>query len=260
MGRPEQVLGLPSPFQQALARLWSGALPLFRRSLRDYGVLGTHRVARLANRPFGRDLGHALAVFGGDTVLYAAPQEESFRWAPTRPVAVLAGEIIEADGRSRRYRVARALALAAPAHVLLVTRPPGELRVLFEALFAAFGPVRDGEVASDAARFAADLWRTVPSRDQAEIRRLLAEVDEPPTPEQAIEAAHVRAARLAFLADGHPFRAARGLLADDPSLAGHEIGTPEGFRAACEASAPLRGVLALALSAPYLGARAKLAE
>ena len=245
----------PPPLLQALAIAWTGATPLFRRSLRERNVLGTQRITPVSNRPLGRAFAHCRAALDSATCLYVVA-DKTFGWVATSPVSVLAPEHSEDDTSTLPARLGRALELARPEHALLFALPPAEARVVTDALWAAFGPAHAvREVDREAARLAGDLWRILPSREQARVRRLFEALQARPSFDEAFDEARDRGAEACLFVEGRVSTAARALLADEPSLRAHSLDTPLRFAEACRASAPLRRLLRLAWSDRYLAAR-----
>jgi hypothetical protein len=83
--------------------------------------------------------------------------------------------------------------LARPENILLATRSADEGRTLMTAIQGAFGPHNPGQpIDADTASLAADLWHTIASRDQADIRHALH--DKMLDFDTLFELAHARAA------------------------------------------------------------------
>ena len=254
----QALRGSRSPLLKALALTWTGARPLFRRNLREFGVLGTQRITPLSNRPLGNVLRDVVAVLDADAEVFAVTDDIPFRWVSSTTPALLVAEVVELEETHLRVRLARALELAKPESLLLITRPEAEARTLIDGLWAAFGPAEAvKEVERAAARFAGDLWRTLPPRDQNTIRELFAE-ESRPSFDRAWEEARRRAACGALMVNGNVADTARGLCVDEPSLVGHALDTAHGFRAACAASGPLRTLFRMAFSDAYVAARGRL--
>jgi len=251
----------PAPLLDALAIVWESARPLFRRSLGDFGIAGTQRVHALDARPFGAEYALATKTLGLDGVhLFVRPAsqtgEPSFLWAPTQPPAVIVAED-EENRAGRRFRIARALELARGPHLLLSSRPAAEMRTVIEAIYAAFGaPQAIGEVMREAASFAADLWRTIPARDQVRLRGLLDEMTERPTLSSALTEALRAGARAGLLVDGSVHRSALALAEDEAQLDAEALRTREGVSAAARTCEPFAALLRLGLGDTALAARA----
>ncbi len=255
----QALRGSRSPLLKALALTWTGARPLFRRNLREFGVLGTQRITPLANRPLGGVLREVVAVLDADAEVFAVTDDIPFRWVSSTTPALLIAEVVELEETHLRVRLARALELAKPENLLLMTRPEPEARTLIDGLWAAFGPAEAvKEVERTAARFAGDLWRTLSPRDQSTIRDLFSEMSSRPSFDRAWEEARRRAACGALMVEGSVADTARGLSVDEPSLAGQELDTPIGYRQACAASGPLRTLIRMAFSDAYIAARGRL--
>src|SRR5690606_27602524 len=122
--------------------LWRGAMPLFRRALGYYGVLGTQRLSPHTVRPITDAYLTAQRVLGlVDAPVYVRePDEREVLIAPRHPISVIVASSLENAPELMAYRLGRALALATPARVLVASLDLDDLRVLLEALEAAFGP------------------------------------------------------------------------------------------------------------------------
>jgi hypothetical protein len=203
-----------------------------------------------------------------DVAVYMrGPAERDVLVAPTHPISLVVSDGIESQHELMSFRLARALSLAAPAHVLVSSLDFEDLGVLLEALDAAFGPPdRVGKVSHPAASLAADLWHTIPAREQARLRSERsarpAGSDEEPSLPPSVEPGAVRdrvfahAARCGLLVAGGVRKAIEALFVDEPTLRGHASSTPEAFERAVHASAPLASLLRMALKDTFLAARA----
>src|SRR5690606_2020186 len=150
-------------------------------------------------RPITAPFVTAQKVLGVDdvAVYMRGPAERDILVAPTHPISLVASDGIEARPELMPFRLGRALSLATPAYVLVSSLDFEDLGVLLEALDAAFGPPdRVGKVSHPAASLAADLWHTIPAREQARLRSERsaqpAGSSEEPVPPPSIEPGFVR--------------------------------------------------------------------
>ena len=244
-----------------LRLVWEGAMPLYKQTLSDFGVVGTDRITALTASPVGRAWADAVRVLGLDEVplyLKGGTADPVFP-ARTQPPSVIAGAGAEnAAPVALRFRLGRALELARPEHVLLATLPEREGALLVEAVVAAFG---DAALASQSSReavaMAATLWNTIPGRAQQRIRALLEGIDEPPDYRTLRSAVMSAAARSGAMVAGQVRASVEALLIDDPDIGSSRLDSEDAYRDACRASAPLAGLVQFALSDTYLAARAR---
>ncbi len=243
----------------ALEALWRGAMPLFRRALTYYGVVGTQRLSPYTQRPVAEAFVLAQHVLGlEDVAVYMrGPAERDILVAPTHPISLVVSDGFEALPELMPFRLGRALALATPPHVLVSSLDFEDLGVLLEALEAAFGPPdRVGKVSHPAASLAADLWHTIPAREQARLREAAAALPPPVAPGPVRDVVFAHAARCGLLVSGSVRASIEALFVDEPTLRGHTPSTAEGFELAVRASAPLAALLRMALADTFLAARA----
>ncbi|NOY94311.1 MAG: hypothetical protein GXP55_24295, partial [Deltaproteobacteria bacterium] len=238
-----------------LSALWEGALPLFRRPLRSFGVLGTQKVSPLAARPLGAAFADGLRLLGPlEVTLYARPSSRrEILIAPTHPPAVLVADSLEDDSDHLRFRLGVALDAARPAAVVLASSPANTGRMILEAAHAAFGPASArGETARDVAALAADLWRTVPNRQQATLRRAVASLDGPPDYDLAQRQSLARGARAGLLLCESLATSLRTLPLVDDDLLGVALESAESYTDLVGRSLAARAVLHMALSDRWL--------
>jgi hypothetical protein len=89
------------------------------------------------------------------------------------PPAVFIGGEVQGDSPEVRYVLGAAMAGAMPEHALINGLPEPELKIVLDALLAAFGPL--GAVPREnarAVRLAQDLWQLVPRRHERRLRTI----------------------------------------------------------------------------------------
>ncbi len=134
----------------------------------------------------------------------------------------------------------------------MATRSADAREALVEGVWGAFGPATaQGDIAKEAASFAADLWRTIPTSTQAEIRKLCPYSR--PTGESLIEETRNRAARAGYLVDGSLAVAREALALEHEVLGGWT--DADGYVRACRECAPFASVVALVFEDVCLTAR-----
>ncbi len=239
--------------RKLLAAVWEFALPLFRWTPTQAGVLGTDRVGLHAPTVHGRALAACLsAVPRPDTAVFAT-RLPGVHVAPLRihPPAVILGAEAPDDERELRFWIGRALCLAEPEHILVSALPEGEGRALVSALAAAFGPAEGAPVSRDAAALAASLWRTIPARSQRELRDLVVACDEALDYDAVRRASLEAAAQAGLVCCGDLSIALSSLLTADPALAALDRDAA-GFARAIEASPALNATLRLAFHDAFI--------
>ncbi|MAQ13244.1 MAG: hypothetical protein CMN30_00390 [Sandaracinus sp.] len=245
----------PEPMLDALGIIWREAQSLFRQRLEDHGVLGTRRVTahtRVVGPAFARcvqrlELNDQVSVY-----LHEAAGAFELVPAPVPAVLVGRGSLEGPQVETFRFRLGRAMTLARADHLLLATRDREGRERLTAGVFGAFGPAPSGSVSREAASFAADLWHTLPTQAQNELRRCMPEAS--PDPEGLLEEVVCRAARAGYLVDGSLSVAGRALVQDDDELA-ETMDDVEGYRERCRRSPAFASVIALALDDKLLAAR-----
>lgn len=246
---------------EALLRTaWETGGPLFRKTTVELGLLGTDRLAPIGPRPLARALAEALEVLqpGEVSTFVLTDPARDVQVLPTSPPGVaFAARLDDGDDAVLRFRVARGLELTQPEHVLISTRDEVEGRRVVDALRAAFGPAGDEtNVPQEAASLAADLWHTVPQRDQARLKALVAGTSDARfSYERLRDEAFAAGARAGLLVAGSVAAALRGLALDDPTLRGLALDEERDWKRACERSAALRALVHFAFSDAYLDAR-----
>jgi hypothetical protein len=247
-----------------LRRIWENALPLFRKSTKDLGILGTDRVGAHDTSPLGKavqSVGKLLSL--GEPTVYQS-RDRSLRGAEvlrTVPPSVRVSEVLAKSPTTLRFELARALELATPEHVLVASLSVPEGRNLFGAITAAFGPAEqptaDGRSAArnrDIAMLAADLWSTLPPLAQKSVRELLGTAGSSFDYDAVSVAVFAGAARLGLVACADPRCAVQRVVASDPLLAGLELRGRDALADALERSALLRDLVRFALSDGFVQA------
>ncbi len=181
-----------------------------------------------------------------------------------QPALVASGDV-RAKSAELVYQIAAAHAAAAPELVLSANLPESILRRLFEALDAAFGPVRPREddaptsstdgFKADVARIAAELWQRVNPRSERRLRELCE--GDPLVPERARASAQRAMRRAGLYASGDLGLALQFLAesAGQPQLSGIGEGALE---AACQANEDAADLVRLATRVEYAEARWQL--
>jgi hypothetical protein len=214
--------------RKLLGIVWESALPLFRLTLQQIGVVGTDRVSAHTGSPIGRALAAALDALPDDDATVFAARRPGITAIPVRvqPPAVLVGAGAPSDEPSLRFLVGRALELARPEHVLVATLPEDECRTLFAALHAAFGPTEAAQVSRPAAALAQKLWHTMPARTQRPVRELLVRAEGTWSYDALAASIFGGAARAGLVASGDLGASLRALAKE------HEGGAPLRFEGA----------------------------
>ena len=253
------------PHEEAVLELlelaWQGGMPLFRRTLASFGLVGTQQVPPLSSRPLARTHADLVLVLGrAEIPLYLHEGiERDVAVLPTQPPSIVVRENLEKEVELLRFRLARAMSLASPSGVLVAAQEEARARVLVEALHAAFGsPDQTGPVGREAAALAAELWHTVPARHQARMRDAMVRLAVPFTWPVVKAIVEGLAARVGLVAAGRVQDALRGLAMDDDAVAAHDLGSEDRFREAAKASPGLASVLRFVLSDDYLAARERV--
>jgi hypothetical protein len=203
-----------------LQSLWESALPIFKVTLAQLGVLGTDRVGVHSASLLGRSVAAALEALPDDTAVFVSQIEQtSVVPVRTQPPAVIIGKDAPLnDEGALRFLLGRALELARPAHMLVATFGEEEGRTFFSAVRAAFGPAEDAQISRDAAAVAAALWRTIPARNQRDIRELLLDAEDIFDWDKMRSSAFAGAARAGLVASGDLEGAIRALLSEHGKL------------------------------------------
>lgn len=235
-----------------LRRVWENALPLFRTTTRDLGILGTDRVGAHDTSPLGRVIQELAVLMEMEPVVYLvrdrAARTDLLR---TAPPSVRITDALARSTSSLRFELARAFALTRPELVLLGALEEDACRTLFSAIRAAFGeatPGADSTRSRETALLASDLWSTLPPIAQREVRRELGLADATFDFESLSLRANTRALTWGIIACGDPALAIRYVLARSPQLASLDV---EETFAASPLLAALRDV---SLSAAFIAA------
>jgi len=251
--------GATLPWIATFALVWEAALPEYRRSLAAYSVAGTDRVIPQTPTPLGRAWAAAawlLEAAGTNLYLRRSGSAEIFA-AATQPPCVIAGAAVSEPEVVLRFRLARALTLAQPGHVLLATLTPPEAATLTASVRAAFGPPGEEKIERTAAGLAATLWQAMPSRAQQKARDLLARAEMPLEYGAARAAVELASLKAGLFVCGSVRTALESYVAEDPELAPAGLRAEGAYLAACRTSRPFAGIIRFALSDTFLSARAR---
>jgi len=250
---------------EVLAIVWEAGM--FRKELASYGLSGGDRVALTGASVLGEAYSEMAAHLASPRPLFHTKTDAPLELGVALLVqpAILATGEIGAKTPELVYHLAAAHAAASPDLVLAANLPEPILKRLFEALDAAFGPVRpradDAPTSStdafkaDVARIAAELWQRVNPRSERRLREICE--GEPLEPERARQSAR-RAMRRAGLFASGDLALALKILAEDegtPSLDGRGDGALED---ACRDSEGAADLVRLATRLEYAEARWQL--
>jgi hypothetical protein len=247
--------GTPEPALEVLGMLWESAPHLFRQPGAPFE--GALRVTNDSLTPLAqlnavvsRQLGTTrTALFHSN-----GPRPVEFETVLDQPMRVLVSGPDLADAPDFRYHFGGVMLATHPEYVLLFGLEESEVKALFSAVLAAFGP--PGRLESPAPKvavFAERLWESVPAR----VQRRLQELTSHP---ELIEysngmRAAVRAIRRAGLfVCGDLWVAVRQVCAQE-RLDVARLGTGTGLAEACAASPALADLVRFASSAEYAAAR-----
>jgi len=237
-----------------LERLFE-ALPFYRQSLGQHGVVGTDRIAVHGTAPISRALAGALSIRGSaETPVFLSARTgilpQVLRSAPPSVLMPIDWSRSEPE---LRFAIARCLELAQPRAVLLATLSDAESTTLFDAVRAAFGPADGGRIDKNAAQLASELWRSLPVRTQRDVRELVAQAG-PSWDRDAVRTAlFATATRVGLLACGD-IRIAIAALLRARSHTDVGLGSPEAFTAQVAADPELADLIRVALSDDFITA------
>ncbi len=238
-----------------LERLFE-ALPFYRQSLAQHGVVGTDRIAVHGTAPISRALSAALSLRAShaDTPVFLSSRTGILpQVLRTTPSAVLMPLDWSRSEPELRFAIARCLELAQPRAALLATLSDVESATLFDAVRAAFGPADGGRVDKHAAQLASELWRSLPVRTQRDVRELVAQAGASWDRDAVRTALLATASRVGLLACGDIRVAIVALLrARKHSDVG--LGSPEAFSAQVEGDPELADLIRVALSDDFIHA------
>jgi hypothetical protein len=210
-----------------LRRIWENALPLFRTTTRDLGILGTDRVGAHDTSPAGRIIHELNGWMQLDPVVYLVRDRVSRgEVLRTAPPSVRVSDALLRTPAMLRFELGRAFALTRPEFVLLGALDEDACRTLIAAIRAAFGNTSPGAEPTrsrETVLLTSDLWSTLPPIAQREVRRELALADATFVYEKLALAAHAQALTWGLLASGDPALAIRYVLAKTPSLSALDV-------------------------------------
>ncbi|HSQ66280.1 MAG TPA: hypothetical protein VLM85_23820, partial [Polyangiaceae bacterium] len=254
---------------EALALVWEGASSVLVRDPQNYALTGVERVAPGPQAPLGRLYEISARLLGANVPLYARRHQlqstpPSAGQGIAEPVrltggvallstlsAMVLGDVRE-DSPPLRYALGHAFAATLPQSALLVGLPEAEGRVLWNAMFAAFGPPELGKLGDPAAtRLVQTFWNTIPPRSQRRLQELLAKV--PTDFDAALERARHAGRRVGLFLCGDVGFVLR--------VVAGELGLPsallnvEHLEELCDASPVVADLVRLAVSPEYADAR-----
>lgn len=270
---PELVVSLlfrdlAEDVNQALAIAWETGL--FRRDPTHYALTGVERVQPGGATLLGEVYSIVMRVLGMTTPLF-------YRRDPSDPIAsvallsppsvVLTGEVTS-ETPELRYRLGAAFAASMPENALVMGADAVKVRVLIDAMLAAFGPVERApqsftpgthgpmsvRTASEVARIGGDLWQLVPPPAQ---RRMQAICSDPGrvTYERALSASRRAMRRAGLFAAGDVATAIREVMRELSLELSEPLEAPDGLRRACEEHEVIADLVRLATRSEYAGAR-----
>ena len=165
-----------APVRQLWHHLWTEAGPIFRET-GEAPPNPNERVTRIATTNEARAFNDALHALGRQDLPPFYFRRQSFdvlRVVRHLPPCLVAGRRLAGPDAEVRFQIGYGLEALAPDHILVATLSDERLNTLVEAVQAAFGPADDShEVSRAAAGLAAELWRTMPTRAQNEMRAIL---------------------------------------------------------------------------------------
>jgi hypothetical protein len=246
------------------------AMPLYRQTLAQHGVVGTDRVAVHGASPIARALAavtqhRTVASMGAtaepraslpslDTPVFVSSRPGGIPSVlRTTPASVLLPIDWSKSDLELRFAIGRAVELAQPRAVLLATLPEAEAATLFDAVRAAFGPADSGRVDKNAAQLASELWRSLPVRVQRDVRELVAQAGGSWDVSAVRAAALATSSRVGLIACGD-VRSAVGALLRARRASDVGIGTGEAWQRILSEDAELADLVRVALSDDFLGA------
>lgn len=238
--------------RKLLASVWEAAMPLFRVTPPQLGLLGTDRIGRHRTSAIGRAL-NTLEPSEFEQLSVFEVKTPSTIVDPLRmhPPALGVGPAAPDDEAALRFHLGRGLELSQPENLLLATLEPSEAHTLLAALLAAFGPPSESAVSVEAVSLAAELWRLISPFRQREIRDLIAANLERLERDRLRVAMESSAARAGLVQVGEPRVAILGLASTDPTLAGLSLIGADAFAQAVERSPALTEMIRFALSDVY---------
>lgn len=217
------VLSVETDGLALLRRVWENALPLFRTTTRDLGILGTDRVGAHDTSPLGRVIQELAALMEMEPVVYLVRDRNARTdLLRTAPPSVRITDTLARSTSTLRFELARAFALTRPELVLLGALDEDACRTLVSAIRAAFGeatPGADATRSRETALLASDLWSTLPPIAQREVRRELGLAEATFDFESLSLRANTHALTWGLIASGDPALPIRHVLARSPELA-----------------------------------------
>jgi hypothetical protein len=173
--------GLHVPELEVLALVWEAGM--YRRELVSYGLSGAERLQLAPGTAIGDTYADVALHLGAPRAIFQRRERvEGFRVEvalTSPPSIVLVGDPGD-DGFALSHWLGAAHLAAEPSLTLALSLPTSELRTLFDAVVAAFGPVLEASdeqppssvVRRDLARLGAELWQRITPRAERRFREL----------------------------------------------------------------------------------------
>jgi hypothetical protein len=172
----------------------------------------------------------------------------------TSPPAALLYGCPNEDSSSVRFALGRALASALPTAVLAAASEPDELRSIWAAMVAAFGPPEASRtLALGKGHLAEALWQALPGRTQRRLQTLLATIGQKDL-DETLERTRQAERRVGMFLTGDFGFSVRLLLAEGLGSADSEP-SPRSLRQLCAIHPSILDLFRLAVSPEYADAR-----
>jgi hypothetical protein len=179
---------------------------------------------------------------------------------PTHPLSIVvrSGAV---DPLGLEFLLARALVFSEPHCALLCALPESEGRALLAAVASACGVASGARPLSRRQKeLTSELWQTIPTRIQSEMRELLAANAAEFDYDALRTHAEQCGLRAGLLVASDPGCALETLARTDDALRECDVHSEAGFARACQLSADFREIIRSALSLPYVGLTALALE
>ncbi|QQR89182.1 MAG: hypothetical protein IPJ88_13320 [Myxococcales bacterium] len=232
-------------------RLWLAANPVFRKPLALYQLKESDRLS-----PLDAPITLGRAYMTGNRVLRTEqpalyrkhPGADELKVIATAKPAIMFGPHLDLSEQRLVFRMAYNLQLTSPALVLFATLDSHEGDALIEALHAAFGDTRTRAPSKNAAKLGAELWETMPKKDQDWMRKTMAQTPELPNFSSFRQAAFDSALRAGLLVSGSLRVAIEALASFDSSFSPLSLATEEGFQSICKQNSSMQTLIRFAFS------------
>jgi hypothetical protein len=245
---------------EALGIVW--ATGMLRRELASYQLGGSERVPLTVGTPLGETYSEIASLLGSPRPLFHKKTDGPVAVTVgllAQPAILVAGSV---SGRTPElaFMLGAAHASTNPELLLAAHLPETNLRRLFEAVSAAFGPIaphEDGPSSSTAAmraeiaRTAGDLWQLVQPRSERRLRELA----ESPFDWKAARAVARRTMRRAGLLASGDLSAALRITFEDLGYGAPDLSAPDALAEAARTHREVADLLRFATSSEYAEAR-----